>query len=124
MLLQGGGFRTCACSQGPCHPPGPWGVLGPSQLEKQLPWELATPSCSCPPASPLFGLVHESPRLTHTPFGTQAIHQGNAIQASSRRLVLFISTTQEARRGVAVRAGGRLLPWDYYDGMHVPFAIS
>lgn len=39
-------------------------VLAPSQLQKQLSWQLATRSC--PPLSPLLSLTHESPRLTHT----------------------------------------------------------
>lgn len=46
---------------------GSQGVLVPSRLEKQLSWQLAT--CSRPPASPLFGLTHESPRLTLTSSG-------------------------------------------------------
>lgn len=33
------------------------------------------------------------------PFWTRAIHHGDAIQGSSRWLVLFITTTQEARLG-------------------------
>lgn len=59
------GLLTCACPQRPCHP-GVTGSLG-SFSEKQLSWQLAT--CSRPPASPLFGLTHESLWLTLTSSG-------------------------------------------------------